>query len=289
MTGILDRIAAVATSDGLPLRPRVLLALLCFANDHGEAWPSVPTLAQALGAGERKVREALKALEADGLIECESRGKGGRNGGTTHWLIAPQATAGGIAGLRNPAENGQGLGPENPAENGQGYSAENPAEIGQGIGPKPCPNRAETLPESGPKPCPNRAANYTIEQTKKTMEAPERPMDGSRDGPRLGDLLDVLERFGLRVDSRARFRFGSRVTLAGREGLTTNDLTALVRKAKAEGENPLGLLWHWLEVPTRWRDVLLDAKAVTRPRVARSREGRGGLSTAADLISQVMP
>ena len=47
----------------------VLLALADFANDAGEAWPSVETLAKKSNLSERKTRYALRRLEQTGEIK----------------------------------------------------------------------------------------------------------------------------------------------------------------------------------------------------------------------------
>lgn len=54
------RLPAVAKS--------VLIALADQANDHGVAWPSVATICVRVCCGERAVRNALRLLEASGLL-----------------------------------------------------------------------------------------------------------------------------------------------------------------------------------------------------------------------------
>ena len=47
----------------------VLLALADFANDHGEAWPSVETLAKKSRLSERETQYALRRLERSGELK----------------------------------------------------------------------------------------------------------------------------------------------------------------------------------------------------------------------------
>lgn len=55
---------------------QILDALAGFASENGVAWPSVPTLADRAGRCERTARNALRALEAAGLVvTVPSRGR----------------------------------------------------------------------------------------------------------------------------------------------------------------------------------------------------------------------
>ena len=56
----------------------VMLALADFANDAGECWPSIPTLAAKARLTDRQTRRVLKKLEQAGEIRRE-RSNGGRN------------------------------------------------------------------------------------------------------------------------------------------------------------------------------------------------------------------
>jgi hypothetical protein len=54
----------------------VMLALADWANDEGECWPSVPTIAEKARMGERNARYVLKKLEGDGWLgRAEGRGR----------------------------------------------------------------------------------------------------------------------------------------------------------------------------------------------------------------------
>lgn len=55
----------------------LLLALADYANDAGECWPAVETVARKARLTERHARRILRELEAEGEIEC--RPGGGRN------------------------------------------------------------------------------------------------------------------------------------------------------------------------------------------------------------------
>lgn len=56
----------------------VMLALADFANDAGESWPSVPTLAQKARLTERQTQRVLKNLEESGELR-RTKSNGGRN------------------------------------------------------------------------------------------------------------------------------------------------------------------------------------------------------------------
>jgi uncharacterized phage protein (TIGR02220 family) len=56
----------------------VMLALADFANDAGECWPSIPTLAKKARLTDRQTRRVLNGLETAGEIR-RSRSNGGRN------------------------------------------------------------------------------------------------------------------------------------------------------------------------------------------------------------------
>jgi len=58
----------------------VLLAIADYANEHGIAWPSVPTLARKARMSKRNVQRWLKALEADGELQIfPNKGRHGSN------------------------------------------------------------------------------------------------------------------------------------------------------------------------------------------------------------------
>jgi hypothetical protein len=56
---------------------RVLAFVASLAAKHGEAWPRVPTIAEAIGMHERNVRRALRALETRGFLAARLVDSGG--------------------------------------------------------------------------------------------------------------------------------------------------------------------------------------------------------------------
>lgn len=61
-----------------PAAARLAIILSRYVNrETGDAWPSIPTLAEALGTVENSVRKALKAMVAGGHLEIKAGG--GRN------------------------------------------------------------------------------------------------------------------------------------------------------------------------------------------------------------------
>lgn len=65
----------------------ILLALADFANDEGECWPAISTLAAKARMTERHVRRILRDLEAAGEIESMP---GGGQHGTNRYLVRPK-------------------------------------------------------------------------------------------------------------------------------------------------------------------------------------------------------
>lgn len=73
----------LAFKASLPTTQKFVLVALCdSANDQGECYPSVPTLAEKCSMGVRTVQEAIVALEAVGCLRREFRA--GRS--TVYWL-----------------------------------------------------------------------------------------------------------------------------------------------------------------------------------------------------------
>ncbi len=62
------------TKIGPANRRLVLLALADIANDEGEAWPSIDTLAVRANCSRTSAEDSLRSLVTDGIIERESRG-----------------------------------------------------------------------------------------------------------------------------------------------------------------------------------------------------------------------
>lgn len=68
----------------------VLLALADFANDAGECWPSIASIAAKTCLSERGVRQIIRALEADGWLATRV---GGGRGGASVYTINPERGA----------------------------------------------------------------------------------------------------------------------------------------------------------------------------------------------------
>lgn len=69
----------------LPPTPKaVLISLADNANDHGECWPSIPTICERTCMGERTVHGAIKWLEGAGLLFADRS-----NGRHTRYVVNP--------------------------------------------------------------------------------------------------------------------------------------------------------------------------------------------------------
>lgn len=75
---------------GSPTRKAVLFDLADRANDSGECYPSVARIANDTELSERAVRDALRALEAAGLIRSSAR-----SGTSTIYTLTLRTPAGG--------------------------------------------------------------------------------------------------------------------------------------------------------------------------------------------------
>lgn len=94
----------------------VLIALAWHARDDGtEARPSHETIAKRAGIGERTVRDALIALEAEGSI---SRSGYSAQGGTVIWRVVMAGSPGdrkALAAIRQDSPDRNSGGPAKPA------------------------------------------------------------------------------------------------------------------------------------------------------------------------------
>lgn len=70
---------------GSSTRKLIMIGIADFANDSGEAWPSIDTLAQRGECSRRTVQEHLKQLEKDGDLQI--RPNAGRNGTHRYRII----------------------------------------------------------------------------------------------------------------------------------------------------------------------------------------------------------
>ena len=66
----------------------LLLAIADFADDSGRAWPSVETLAEKIGMGERNTRYMLRSLEEQGRIGVDIAG--GPKGSSVYRVLTPE-------------------------------------------------------------------------------------------------------------------------------------------------------------------------------------------------------
>jgi len=72
-------------ADVPPMEKLVLAALADFANDLGEAWPSIATLCRRTGAGERSVYRSIKSLKDAGHLSYSAN----LTGRSTRYTIHP--------------------------------------------------------------------------------------------------------------------------------------------------------------------------------------------------------
>ncbi|WP_272690160.1 helix-turn-helix domain-containing protein [Providencia sp. PROV152] len=90
-------------SAGLKITSVAIMARLAdFSNDDGVCWPSVPTIARQIGAGESTVRTAIKDLEKDGWLSREKRRKGNRNASNIYQLNVDKLASAAMAALSQP-------------------------------------------------------------------------------------------------------------------------------------------------------------------------------------------
>ncbi|HHN8581063.1 TPA: helix-turn-helix domain-containing protein [Providencia rettgeri] len=93
-------------SAGLKITSVAIMARLAdFSNDDGVCWPSVPTIARQIGAGESTVRTAIKDLEKDGWLSREKRRKGNRNASNIYQLNVDKLASAAMTALSQPAES----------------------------------------------------------------------------------------------------------------------------------------------------------------------------------------
>lgn len=67
-----------------PTQKAVLVSLADNANDHGECWPSIPTIMARTCLGERTVHGAIKWLEQHGALKADRS-----NGRHTRYVVTP--------------------------------------------------------------------------------------------------------------------------------------------------------------------------------------------------------
>lgn len=93
-------------STGLKITSVAIMARLAdFSNDEGVCWPSVPTIARQIGAGESTVRTAIKDLENDGWLSREKRRKGNRNASNIYQLNVEKLASAARIACPQPADS----------------------------------------------------------------------------------------------------------------------------------------------------------------------------------------
>ena len=68
----------------------VMLALADYANDTGECWPSIKSIAEKARMTERGVQKIIRALEADGWVEIDT---GNGRKGCNQYRINPERSS----------------------------------------------------------------------------------------------------------------------------------------------------------------------------------------------------
>jgi hypothetical protein len=80
------RIMALCWPLQMPPTPKaVLVSLADNANDHGDCWPSIPTICERTCFSERTVHAAIKWLEENGLVKADRS-----NGRHTRYQVTPE-------------------------------------------------------------------------------------------------------------------------------------------------------------------------------------------------------
>lgn len=279
MTGVLDRIAAGVLSDAMPVRSRVFLALVIYANREGDAWPSMPTLAKLVRTERRVVQRALRELEDAGLVFCRHRGKGGRGGGTSTYRVAPGAHE----GLFNEALKGDC--PDRSCEGEKGGPDSHPLpqkgdQGGHGLDPERATKSDQKGDQIVPKGRPPEPPDqYLTHKEPHSGDRPGRPFESEGEGlaARVGELVRLIEGHGLRIAGNP-FVFRSRLLRACEEGLGEEELRGLLRRVST-GQNPMGALAKLLEQPFDWRKAF-DERV---PKHASS----SGARAAGDVLGEV--
>lgn len=157
-------LVTLAFKSALPSTQKFVLVALCdSANDQGECYPSVASLAQKCSLGERTVQDALHALEAMNYVRREFR----KGRSTVYWIDATPAAAA-----------------------PQGCSSRTPAAAAPPQQPHPAPAVAAPLPPQQPHPTPAAAAPITVNEP--SIEPSVKQKKGAvTDGPSVADLVEA--------------------------------------------------------------------------------------------------
>lgn len=118
----------------------LLLAVADFANDGGEAWPSVAALAKKIRMSERNTRYLLKKIEGSGELEIlKNRGPRGCN------IFRVQILQGAnLSGVQPVAVGGamDGRGGVQPTAPEPSVNRQQPSTVVPGQAGDPCPHQA---------------------------------------------------------------------------------------------------------------------------------------------------
>ncbi len=125
----------------MPPTPKaVLISLADNANDHGECWPSLPTIAMRTCFSERAIRNAIDWLEAHGLLVADRS-----NGRHTRYLVTPESFR-----PSAPSSPSTTLPPEPPPAPRAGVSDHEPRhEVPRSDAHTPAPRSTTPAPDAG--------------------------------------------------------------------------------------------------------------------------------------------
>lgn len=79
---------------GNPIRKLIFIKLCDQANDDGECWPSIKSIAKHCECSERTVQRSINELEIGGFISIESRYKAGKQTSNVYQILGCQRVAG---------------------------------------------------------------------------------------------------------------------------------------------------------------------------------------------------
>ncbi|WP_440864451.1 helix-turn-helix domain-containing protein [Symbiopectobacterium purcellii] len=152
---------------GNPLRKLVLLKLADNANDKGEAWPSIPHIAQQCEMAERTVQGHVQALQKSGFLWIEKRkGSNGINQSNIYHLTLDKG--------ENESQNRGDIPDPSDGASAAPYG-ESPAPYGE----SPAPHGANTAPGDGASAAPRTSHSFEPVIEPKTPLPPTGGDEGS--------------------------------------------------------------------------------------------------------------
>jgi hypothetical protein len=243
----------------------VLWVLLVHADlDGGLAWPSRATIARHTGRSPRAVFDALQRLRAAGHVAVETESLGRR---PTTYRILPTATPTSFLELvcRRPTVQSMDCTVGDPSTvQSMGCTVDALATV---------QSEAPTVQSEAPT-----VQSMDCHQTSEPENPSTPPTPPGRGGgeaapagrstERRDQILEILREH--RVVHANPFRARAIIDQTLEDGLTDPELLELLRLADDQGDQPAGLLWHWLGDVHRWRSVLDDARLAARERRARA-------------------